>query len=114
MSHLRVGIAGLVLALSWQAPLVGDDRALAGQSSSQPSPVEFRIDWYTIASGGMIGAHGGGYRLSGTIGQYEATARLALSGGGWSLTGGFWVPASAERHNDEIFSDRFELPLPQM
>src|SRR5262249_29717070 len=45
------------------------------------------IDWYKISSGGGSSA-GGTYQVSGTIGQPDAG--LAMSGGKYSLTGGFW------------------------
>jgi hypothetical protein len=47
----------------------------------------YSIDWFTVDSGG--GTSGGGvYALSGTIGQPDAGP--AMSGGNFSLTGGFW------------------------
>jgi hypothetical protein len=47
----------------------------------------YSIDWYKVAGGGGTSA-GGAYSLSGTIGQHDASS--ALSGGNYSLTGGFW------------------------
>jgi hypothetical protein len=46
------------------------------------------MEWFTIDSGGGTSL-GGALALSGTIGQCDAGA--TLSGGGFSLTGGFWV-----------------------
>jgi hypothetical protein len=47
----------------------------------------YSIAWYKIAGGG--GTSGGGpYSVSGSIGQHDAS--MAMSGGGYSLTGGFW------------------------
>jgi hypothetical protein len=47
----------------------------------------YSIDWYKVAGGG--GTSGGGvYSVSGTIGQPDAST--AMSGSGYSLTGGFW------------------------
>ena len=64
----------LVLFLSLMVP------ALAlGQS--------YQIKWSKIAGGGGISA-GGGYAVTGTLGQAEAGA--AMTGGNYSLTGGFW------------------------
>jgi hypothetical protein len=48
---------------------------------------DVRLRWYVIASGGGESS-GGGFRLDGTIGQ-PAVARL--SGGNYTLQGGFWV-----------------------
>jgi hypothetical protein len=48
---------------------------------------QFSIDWYTIDGGGGAST-GGVYTVSGTIGQPDAGA---MSGGSYSLTGGFWA-----------------------
>jgi len=48
---------------------------------------QYTIDWYKIASGGGTST-GATYSLSGTIGQSDASG--AMSGGSYSLTGGFW------------------------
>jgi hypothetical protein len=45
------------------------------------------IDWYKISGGGGSST-GGAYEISGTIGQPDAS--VAMSGGSFSLTGGFW------------------------
>ena len=54
---------------------------LSAQSQS------FSIDWYKIAGGGGTST-GGTYQVSGTIGQPDAG--VAMTGGNYSLTGGFW------------------------
>jgi hypothetical protein len=56
--------------------------ALAAGASAQ----SYSIDWYTIDGGGGTSA-GGVYSVSGTIGQPDAGV---LSGGSYSLVGGFW------------------------
>jgi hypothetical protein len=48
---------------------------------------QYSIDWYKIA-GGAGTSTGGVYSVSGTIGQPDAGG--AMSGGNYSLTGGFW------------------------
>jgi len=48
----------------------------------------YNISWYKVAGGGGTSA-GGGYTLSGTIGQHDAGG--PMTGGGYSLTGGFWA-----------------------
>ena len=48
----------------------------------------YSIDWYKIAGGGGTST-GGTYQVSGTIGQHDASG--AMSGGNYSLTGGFWA-----------------------
>ena len=47
----------------------------------------YSIDWYKIAGGGGTST-GRTYQVSGTIGQSDACG--AMSGGNYSLTGGFW------------------------
>ena len=47
----------------------------------------YSIDWYKIAGGGGTST-GGTYQVSGTIGQPDASG--AMTGGGYSLTGGYW------------------------
>ena len=64
----------LMLLLCLLAPIAG----LAQQYS---------IDWYKIAGGGGTST-GATYQVRGTIGQPDAGG--ALTGGNYSLTGGFW------------------------
>jgi hypothetical protein len=47
----------------------------------------YTIDWYKIAGGGGTSTNGT-YQISGTIGQPDASG--AMTGGSYSLTGGFW------------------------
>jgi hypothetical protein len=47
----------------------------------------YTIDWYKISGGGGTSTNGQ-YAISGTIGQQDAGA--TMSGGNYSLTGGFW------------------------
>ena len=47
----------------------------------------YAIDWYKVAGGGGTSSNGQ-YTLSGTIGQPDAGG--AMTGGRYSLTGGFW------------------------
>jgi len=52
---------------------------------------QYSIDWYKVAGGGGTGAGTNGgtvYAIIGTIGQQDASP--ALTGGSYSLTGGFW------------------------
>jgi hypothetical protein len=48
---------------------------------------QYSIDWYKIAGGGGTSSNGQ-YVVSGTIGQHDASD--AMTGGNYSLTGGFW------------------------
>lgn len=56
---------------------------MALASFAQP----YSIDWYKISGGGGTSTNGQ-YSVSGTIGQHDASD--ALTGGSYSLTGGFW------------------------
>jgi hypothetical protein len=47
----------------------------------------YNIDWYKVAGGGGTST-GGVFQLSGTIGQPDASG--AMTGGNYSVTGGFW------------------------
>jgi hypothetical protein len=47
----------------------------------------YSIDWYKVAGGGGTSTCGV-YAVSGAIGQPDASA--VISGGNYSLTGGFW------------------------
>jgi hypothetical protein len=48
----------------------------------------YNIDWYKVAGGGGTST-GGVYTVTGTIGQPDASG--AMTGGNYSLTGGFWA-----------------------
>lgn len=51
---------------------------------------DYDLSWWTVDGGGGDST-GTGYSLSGTIGQLDASPEL--TGGGYSLKGGFWVGA---------------------
>lgn len=46
------------------------------------------LDWFTADGGGGTWSEGGGFTLGGTVGQPDAGA---LSGGAYTLLGGFWA-----------------------
>jgi len=48
----------------------------------------YDLSWWTIDGGGVTFATGGAFNLGGTAGQPDASS--ALTGGAFSLTGGFW------------------------
>jgi len=52
----------------------------------------YDLSWSTIDGGGYTWSTGGGYSLGGTVGQPDAGV---LSGGGYTLSGGFWGGAAA-------------------
>jgi len=47
----------------------------------------YSIDWHKVAGGGGAST-GGVFSVSGTIGQHDASD--AMTGGNYSLTGGYW------------------------
>jgi hypothetical protein len=57
---------------------------------------QYAVEWYTIDSGGGT-SEGGPYRLSGTMGQPDAGT---LSGGVYTLQGGFWPGLVASSASD--------------
>lgn len=70
----------------WAATLL-----LVALSIYSVSAQSYGINWYKIAGGGGTSS-GGQYSLSGTIGQPDASS--AMTGGNYSLTGGFWALVS--------------------
>ena len=54
----------------------------------------YDLTWNTVDGGGYTFSEGGGYSLGGTVGQPDAGV---LSGGGYTLAGGFW-PGGAARY----------------
>ncbi len=55
-------------------------------AQARPS-ASYDLSWYSIDGGGGMFSTGGSYSLGGTIGQPDAGT---LSGGSYSLNGGFW------------------------
>jgi hypothetical protein len=49
---------------------------------------QYSIDWYKVSGGGGA-SMGGVYSVSGTVGQHDAGG--PMTGGNYSLTGGFWA-----------------------
>jgi len=52
----------------------------------------YDLTWSTVDGGGYTWSEGGGYALGGTVGQPDAGV---LSGGGYTLAGGFWAGGAA-------------------
>jgi len=71
----RIAIVGLFMALAC---------AVSAHAQSE-------ISWYTIDGGGGTST-GGGYSISGTIGQPDAG--VVLTGGIFEVTGGFWLTSN--------------------
>jgi len=71
---------------------------LAGDLSGLPAAHAqtgggYDLTWYTIDSGGGTST-GSSYTLLGTIGQPDAG--VAMTGGGFTLVGGFWGGAASQ------------------
>lgn len=62
---------------------------IATATSFAQSGGGYDLTWSTLDGGGASSA-GGGYQVSGTVGQPDASAAGAMSGGNYDLTGGFW------------------------
>ena len=63
----------------------------------------YDLSWWTVDGGGYTFSEGGGYSLGGTIGQPDAGV---LSGGGYTLSGGFWGGGAVAAEEHKIY-----LPL---
>jgi hypothetical protein len=61
---------------------------LAAMTALSASAQSYSINWYKVAGGGGTST-GLTYSVTGTIGQPDASA--AMTGGNYSLTGGFWA-----------------------
>jgi len=75
---------------------------------AEDSGSDWVIDWSSIDGGGEIDAPGGTWRLSGSLGQWDASPASGANGGAWAITGGFW---SVARVTDTLFEDGFESGL---
>ncbi|MBK9138959.1 MAG: hypothetical protein IPM17_09390 [Verrucomicrobia bacterium] len=64
---------------------------LLALSGPPAATAQFALDWWTTDGGGGTST-GGVYSISGTLGQPDAGA---MSGGNFTLTGGFWAFAVA-------------------
>ena len=76
----------LSLVVALVLVIVASGVTLVGLVSAQ-SGGGYDLTWNSIDGGGYMFSTGGGYSLGGTIGQPDAGT---LSGGGYTLTGGFW------------------------
>ncbi len=63
-------------------------------SASAQSGGGYDLTWNSIDGGGAMFSTGGTYSLGGTIGQPDAGM---MSGGSYSLIGGFWVDFNGNR-----------------
>jgi hypothetical protein len=66
---------------------------LVSSASAATLDGDYDLSWWTVDGGGTTNSQGGGYALSGTIGQPDAGV---LTGNGYTLAGGFWGGTSVE------------------
>jgi len=78
---LVLALVAVALLLAGGAPIVRAQRETG-----------YSIDWWTVDGGGKTEPNDVGYALSGTIGQPDA---VGWSGGGYTLSGGFWSGGGA-------------------
>ena len=75
----------------------------------------YDLSWFTVDGGGAMFTTGGTYELSGTIGQADASG--PMTGGTFSLVGGFWalpatVPCPGDGDGDaDVDQDDLDLVL---
>jgi hypothetical protein len=73
---------------------------LALLASLVPCHSQYSLDWWTVDGGGGTST-GGVYTVSGTIGQPDAGV---MSGGNYSLTGGFWALYAVQTPGSPVLS----------
>ena len=61
-------------------------------AAAQQPEQTYTLSWWTVDGGGGTFSTAGGYSLGGTAGQPDAGV---LSGGGYTLGGGFWKGGAA-------------------
>jgi hypothetical protein len=83
------GFTAILVLLTLTALLLLASVALAQSGGG------YDLSWSTVDGGGATWSEGGGYSLGGTIGQPDAGV---LSGGGYTLAGGFWPGGAAARY----------------
>jgi hypothetical protein len=66
-----------------------------------PAGAQYSIDWHKVAGGGGTST-GGVYSVRGTIGQHDAGG--PMTGGDFSITGGFWALYAVQTPGAPILS----------
>ena len=95
---LALGVIGAITAIG----IVVAARA-GGETAGVPP--EFDLSWFTIDGGGVMRSTGGDFELSGTIGQPDAGA---MSGGNFTLNGGFWFEVVPSDCNEDGVVNLFD------
>ena len=75
--------------------------ALALAVRPTPAGAQYSINWYKVSGGGGTSTSAV-YSISGTIGQHDAGG--PMTGGSYSLTGGFWSLYALETANAPLLS----------
>jgi hypothetical protein len=83
---LLVAVVFVILALG-----LGSARAAPVPRADTQAGSGYDLSWNTVDGGGAMFSTGGSYSLGGTIGQPDAGT---LSGGSYTLNGGFWGGAA--------------------
>ena len=81
----------IVLLAFIALPMIGLSASQRDDGARAPRGSGLTIDWYTVDGGGKMNTAAGQMELSGTIAQ--ADAGVTMTGGEFSVTGGFWVGA---------------------
>ena len=84
MKRVRLGIPLLVIAVLIMIPAVAEGK-------------QWNLSWFTIDGGGGA-CIGDEWQLQGTVGQADAVT--LLSGGDFTIAGGFWDPSDPDCLND--------------
>jgi len=77
--------------------------ALAMRSEAQ----QYAISWYKVAGGGGASSNAP-FVVHGTIGQHDASGKL--TGGAYTLTGGFWVMVAVQSPGAPLLSIQLSNP----
>jgi hypothetical protein len=111
MNHVtmkrRIALLMVVALLLSAAVLAGQAPAEAQVAIGTPAPAStgstgYDLSWWTV-DGGAAAFRGEGYVLDGTAGQPDAGV---LSGGDYTLSGGFWGVGAASAAGRQLY-----LPL---
>ena len=68
--------------------------AVVGLTPAHAQEPVYDLSWYTVDAGGGLSSEGA-TTLQGTVGQADTGA---MSGGEYTVTGGFWGGATTETH----------------
>jgi hypothetical protein len=74
-------------------PVLAATFLLVSSVSAATLAPDYDLSWWTVDGGGTTDSSGGSYTLGGTAGQPDAGM---LTGGGYTLAGGFWGGVSVE------------------